>query len=39
MITCISRYYSGSYPEFSIYSGNTGLNLPIKALCDDELLV
>jgi hypothetical protein len=25
------RHY-GSYPEFSIYSGNTGLNLSIKGI-------
>jgi hypothetical protein len=27
MTTCISRYYPGSYPEFSIYPGNTGIKI------------
>jgi hypothetical protein len=28
MTVCISRYYRGSYPEFSIYPDNIGLYLP-----------
>jgi hypothetical protein len=27
MTTCISGYYPGSYPEFSIYPGNTGIKI------------
>jgi hypothetical protein len=35
MTTCISGYYLGSYPEFSIYPGNTG-SYPPKWVPDQQ---